>query len=256
MDNFGADDIEMDELNGDVDEDAQTETRTDAQPIAQTNTQNDSAETSFGGLSPGQKLINGMIGDLYSNLGVNGDVNLVDIENFETEKTSKGFVQLKLKIKGGLIPLKDERTGKWYAYSTLKKLLGGENAVALILGLESTPVKKAASAKKAAANNLNDTLTKLDETPDKDLPKTARKLENQLSNSGDLLPRRELLALDKALRTIRGELENNLGKLGDLNHMIAERERELTNLDISEFGGDQDQFESVKEANEKRYRKF
>ena len=250
--------FEMEDLNdaqiNDDDEDAQTETR---------------INDSFSPTRPGEKVpllirenLDLTIDDLYNHIGIERDRQVLNSGRFKLMSGKKGTILLFLKNNGVWESLTTE-DGDFKADSSIYTILGSEKGMKKALGIDELPEhfkQYTSSAKKAAAKDLNDSmpsLTEVDGIPLKKLPKAVRNIENQLSrSSGDLLPMRELLGLDKALRTIRGALENNLGKLDELDHLIAERERELENLNPSQFGGDEARFETVKNATERDIETF
>ena len=60
-------------------------------------------------------------------------------------------------------------------------------------------------------------------------------LETALRDAGVRHPLREILALDKMLQTIRGELVNNLAKLTEIDNHITREQNKLDDPDIVEF---------------------
>ena len=55
-------------------------------------------------------------------------------------------------------------------------------------------------------------------------------VESELQRSSQDLPMRELLGLDKALTSIKGELANNIAKLGELNTRIKHEDQKLKDM--------------------------
>ena len=53
----------------------------------------------------------------------------------------------------------------------------------------------------------------------------------EVKGTEQLLPMRELLGLDKALRSIRGELANNTAKLGEIDTHIDKEKQKLKDLE-------------------------
>jgi len=213
------------------------------------NEEDEDAETSFGGTSLQRlELKKQKIGDLYEHLGVNdGDANYASLDRFRLRTTRIGLELNFLDTKGEWVSLNDKRTGRWLADSTLLKRLGGEKALVHNLGLDNTP-SRIEQAKKAvkALNDALPTQREVDAVPLENLPKLTLDLERELRrNSEDIFPMRELLGLDRALQSVRGEMKNNLAKLSDVDHKIATREREHENLDPSQFD-DPEQLELVR----------
>ena len=114
--------------------------------------------------------------------------------------------------------------GDFYASSTLLNKVG----VNLFhsLNLEETPSKW-----RKAAQKLQD-VTDLDmeEIPLGNLLSKVDAVESELRRSSQDLPMRELLGLDKALTRIKGELANNIAKLGELDTHIKHEDQKLKDM--------------------------
>ena len=113
-----------------------------------------------------------------------------------------------------------------------KKRLGGMEGMEKYLGIHDKP-----SVDPQVVAQLEQTQRKLpidvETIPMRELPAVAEDVIHEIEgeNMQSNLPLRELLGLDKSLQSIRGELTNNLAKLGELDKHI-EREREkLTEAD-------------------------
>ena len=70
----------------------------------------------------------------------------------------------------------------------------------------------------------------MEEIPLGDLIPKVDAVESELRRSSQDLPMRELLGLDKALTSIKGELANNIAKLGELDTRIKHEDQKLKDM--------------------------
>ena len=98
------------------------------------------------------------------------------------------------------------------------------------------------TALQKGSDNLGALSTKAGTAKTRELSAIAKKasdavktLETALRDAGVRHPLREILALDKMLQTIRGELVNNLAKLTEIDDHITREQNKLDDPDIVEF---------------------
>ena len=165
------------------------------------------------------------ISSLYKHLGhPRLDPNLADLDKFRMRKNEKsGKIMVEFYKDGGWVKLTKDN-GDFYATSTLLNKIGVNLFHAL--NLEETPSKW-----KKAAHKLQD-VTDLDmeEISLQDLVPKVDVIETELRKSSQDLPMRELLGLDKALTRIKGELANNISKLGELDTHIKHEDQKLKDM--------------------------
>ena len=118
--------------------------------------------------------------------------------------------------------------------STLKTKFGGLTPIKNFLNLEQTPPSIDRSIK--AANLLKSeipTQTDIENIPLFDLPSVIEEIHiktREVSQNTDL-DMREFLGIDKALRSINGELCNNTAKLSELNKRIKQDTAKLKEIE-------------------------
>ena len=137
-------------------------------------------------------------------------------------------------------PLNDEPL----ALSTIARGIGVK-AVRKELGFAEYGVKLPAedtTAMQKSSDNLGALNTKAGTAKTQELPAIAEQasdavktLETALRDAGVRHSLREILALDKMLQTIRGELANNLAKLTELDNHITREQNKLNDPDIVDF---------------------
>jgi hypothetical protein len=174
------------------------------------------------------------ITDLYRHLGVpDNDPNLASLDRFRLTLNQRGVVVLEFIKDGDWVNLIDKRTGTWLSDATLKKRLGGEDAMNRLLGLEDTPERfKQAKTAARVLNSSIPTDLEMDSISLQDLSERTAdvEVEIQRESTEGLLPMRELMGLDKALRRIQGELKNNMAKLSELDKHIDKESTKLQQL--------------------------
>ena len=176
------------------------------------------------------ELLRDKLSGLYTHLGVpDNDPNLAKLDEFRLRLEPKSGVSVLEFFKNGdWVNLTDKRTGEWLSDATIKQRLGGESGMIRNLGLEETPDRF--KRQKQAAKKLNrlvPTDLEMESLSLEDLSKSVVDVEHELKTDEDLLPMRELLGLDKALRRIQGELANNMAKLGKLDEHVEHETKKL-----------------------------
>ena len=186
------------------------------------------------------EIIQQKIKKLYEYLKVSGDPNLAQLDHFRAIKNRKtGAVMLEVEKVDGSWQRLTKNSGEFLADSTLRQKFGGIAALKSILGLEDTPprLKRASEA----AKKLNSTARELERSlmsPDLEMSEIppqvdAFEVQLQAASSETGLPVRELLGLDKALQTIKGELENNLAKLSDIDRQLKHKKDKLKVMEMT-----------------------
>ena len=108
-----------------------------------------------------------------------------------------------------------------------------------VYALKSELSTDAVAALQKGSDNLGPINAEAENVEMQDLPAVAsdavKTLETALRDAGVRHPLREILALDKMLQTIRGELVNNLAKLTEIDNHITREQNKLDDPDIVEF---------------------
>ena len=154
-----------------------------------------------------------------------GDPGLAGLYQFMIRKNLK-TVNIELLFLDGnnqWESLTNKRTGEFLAAKTLREKFGGLNIMKSVLSLDETPSTLERSVK---------TATKLKGELPTDLEMGGIPLEDLSSLAADIhvktrealqnttLDMREILAIDKALQSIQGELLNNTSKLKGIDERI------------------------------------
>ena len=132
------------------------------------------------------------------------------------------------------LSLTNQRTGEFFAVSTLKTKFGGLTLMKKFLNLEQTPPSIDRSIK--AANLLKSeisTQTDLETISLFDLSSVVEEIQiktREASQNTDL-DIREFLGIDKALQSINGELRNNTAKLSQLDKRIKRDTAKLKEIE-------------------------
>ena len=163
------------------------------------------------------KLCNSVVDNFYESIGYKPTLKFYD--NFEYKDDKLYFIK-----DGQKIRLSNEKEkGNLFTLSTLK-LHQGINFIGYDLGIEDyvTTSKEARAVLAEPVGNI--AKTSAENVPMHNLPKVATNVERDVGEivsiisqdeeeaNVDGLPFRDLLGLDKALQTTRGELVNNLAK--------------------------------------------
>ena len=167
---------------------------------------------------------------------------IIDPNDFEYENDN-----LYLKNDDGRIQLTNKRDPtKFLAKSTLRRNLD-------IMDQDRLGIRVDSNLRSQAVAKLQESLTELpglESVPLRDLTQVADQVishlnETILSDSDQTalktlddppLPMRELLALDKRLQSIRGELTNNVAKLSELDSHILKEKEKLATADEENLG--------------------
>ena len=176
------------------------------------------------------------IEQLYTFLDVEGDADTIDIDRFEVErntKTNRTMLYFFKPIDGDKVRL-TKNNGEFRTPNEMKKIMGGLAAMKGMLGLNETPPLLEKSIQQAA-RDLNKTIPtdlEMEDIPLEDLSARTHDVDSALQEaSKDTgLPVRELLALDKTLQRIQGELANNVGKLGEIQAYIEHAKGRLRDM--------------------------
>ena len=180
------------------------------------------------------------IEQLYKFLDVEGDADTIDIDKFKVERDTKTNRTMLYFLKDGSEVRLTKKKGEFKAPTEISRIMGGLAAMKGMLGLDETPplleksIQEAARSREAA-RDLNKTIPtdlELDSIPLEDLNGRIHDVDSALQEaSKDTgLPVRELLALDKTLQRIQGELANNVGKLGKIQAYIEHKKGRLRDM--------------------------
>ena len=169
---------------------------------------------------------------------------VLDPNDFEID--SNDHLHYKTKV-GGKVHLTNKRDStKFLEASTLRQRLNIEDQHRL-------GIRKQAELKQEAVaqlQNLQSKIPNVDDVPLQNLNQTTNQLieeinETVLSENTELktvndspLPMREILALDKRLQSIRGELTNNLARLRELDEHINREKEKIVTADEENLGLD------------------
>ena len=165
-----------------------------------------------------QKVKRDKINALCRHLNVTGNLDLIDTDQFNIRKNTKidNTDLLFLDANNQWQPLTNKQTGEFLAVKTLRDRFGGVNAMKIFLGLHETPPVLERSLR--AASKLKAGLPtdlQMESIPLEDLSSIVEDIHvktREASQNTDL-DMREILAIDKALQSIQGELVNNTAKL-------------------------------------------
>jgi hypothetical protein len=174
------------------------------------------AETSF---NLRQELLQATVEDFYKSIGETPYEK--DYDAFELGRDGKSLF---VKTDRGLERLTHESNpNKFLAKSTLQKKMGVSD-MRKTLNLQNIDTRSLQKEGFRQFQRMFPTDGQIESTPMEQLVQTTNDVINTIEHSP--LPMRELFALDKTLQTVRGELTNNLAKLGELdNHIEREKEK-------------------------------
>ena len=141
-------------------------------------------------------------------------------------RLSSGYLQVE-KSPGEFVNI-TKSNGEFLAESTMRSRLGASLAREL-LGIE-TP----SSVRSRTRVLIQDIPTELemDELPPQRLEEVINEVMNSIGTNTDL-DMREFLGIDKALTRIKGELENNVGKLTEIDEHLERERKKLAEIEAS-----------------------
>ena len=182
------------------------------------------------------KMLKDKVNSFYRNKGLNPD--LIDYNRFTMNDNGDLFFIKNKKNKIQLTHRNDP--SKFLSLDTLRTKLGSVSDVRNLLSLSEYKSRSKLSSR--AVSSLHETQRKLpanvEEIPLLELPQTASETIDELETSFALQtindpppPMREILALNESLRSIRGELVNNLAKLSELDTQIEHEKQKLADAD-------------------------
>ena len=140
-------------------------------------------------------------------------------------RRSSGYLQIE-KSPGEFVNV-TKSNGELLAASTMRARLGASLAREL-LGIE-TP---SSARSRSRVLLLKDLDIEMDELPPQRLEEVIDEVTREMSTNTDL-DMREFLGIDKALTRIKGELENNVGKLTEIDKHITREQKKLKEIEDS-----------------------
>ena len=168
---------------------------------------------------------------LYDFLGVEGNVNLAELDRFRLNRNEKtGNPELKFWNGRDWVSLTNKYTGKFLAESSLIRRMGGPNVMKNMLGLDTDPLQSERS--KTAARKLAQIIPtdlEMDNISMQDLSRVIIDVEHEIrdiSQNTDL----DMREIIEQLQKIHGELTNNEGKLISMNKHIELEKEKLTDI--------------------------
>ena len=175
------------------------------------------------------------IEQLYKFLDVEGDANTLDIDRFKVTRNTKTSRTMLYFFKGDGDKVRlTKNNGEFRTPNEIRRIMGGLAAMKGMLGLNETPPLLEKSIQ--AARDLNKTIPTDLEREDIPLQDLSMRIHDvnvciQKASKDTGLPVRELLALDKTLQRIQGQLANNVGKLGEIKKYIIKEEKKLKDIE-------------------------
>ena len=177
------------------------------------------------------ELKKGKIQALYGFLGVEGNVNLAELDRFRLNRNEKtGNPELKFWNGRDWVSLTNKYTDKFLAESSLIRRMGGPNVMKNMLGLDTDPLQSERS--KTAARKLAQIIPtdlEMDNISMQDLSMVIIDVEHEIrdiSQNTDL----DMREIIEQLQKIHGELTNNEGKLTSMNKHIELEKEKLTDI--------------------------
>ena len=168
---------------------------------------------------------------LYDFLGVEGNVNLAELDRFRLNRNEKtGNPELKFWNGRDWVPLTNKYTGKFLAESSLIRRMGGPNVMKNMLGLDTDPLQSERS--KTAARKLAQIIPtdlEMDNISMQDLSRVIIDVEHEIrdiSQNTDL----DMREIIEQLQNVHGELTNNEGKLTSINTHIQLEEQKFKDI--------------------------
>ena len=181
-----------------------------------------------------RELLETKVDDYYKAIGMEPDVK--DYNAFEFGKDDRSLF---VKTKDGKVQLTHKNDpSKFLSLETVKSRMGGARGIREHLSLSSYEQKVSSKV----ATQLEKTQRKLpaniETIPMEELPAATENIRESLgeldvndTTMNSDLPLREILALDRSLQTIRGEMTNNLAKLGEIDDHIEREKNKLVQAD-------------------------
>jgi ribosomal protein S20 len=204
-------------------------------------------ETSFGGgdttvfktpsrIPPSQEIVEQKLSQIYNKLEVSlPDETNPNIDRFRVvTRENKPFSDLEFFSGKEWVKLTDVRTGKPLKPTTIKSRMGGVDAMKGFLNINETPAK--------IQKDLDDSRALIDAIPfDLEMDHMSNEELYDVVDGVEIITRdmavntdldmREFLGVDNALQPIKGELKNNMAKLGVIDEDIKRQRRKLTETD-------------------------
>ena len=185
------------------------------------------------------ELLKSKVDDFYDSTHETPD--LKDYNNFQFDKEGK---HLLLKTDDGTVKLtKHNNPREFLKLSTIKGKIGMEG-IRRHLSLSDYNPSNLSKKAVTTLQNIQQTVVNPDMVELADLSRVSeeilnqgQELESSLSENTAPLPMREILGLNQALQTIKGELTNNLSKLGQIDADIQSEKQTLADLDDSNGDG-------------------
>ena len=180
------------------------------------------------------ELLKSKVDDFYDSTHETPDFK--DYNNFQFDKESK---HLLLKTDGGTVQLtKHNNPREFLKLSTIKGKIGVEG-IRRHLSLSDYSSSRLPKKAVTVLQNVQQTIPNPDAIELNDLSRVSedivdqgKEVESTLSTINEpALPMREILALNQALQTIKGELLNNVGKLSQIDTQIEIQKKKLADLD-------------------------
>ena len=201
-----------------------------------------------------RELLESKVRDFYKSIGEEPDV--LDPNQFEMDRDSHLYTT---DMKGEKVRLtKKKNPAVFLKHSSLKQKLGYQRLRQLDISPSSTP-QSLSTGTVSLLQNVDRRLptdNQMESIPMQDLSKLAeeadqiiQEIETSLSEETLLkttttqemetstnIAMREIEALDRSLQSIRGEIANNLSKLGQLDEQINKEKQKLVEADDSNLG--------------------
>ena len=174
---------------------------------------------------------------LYRHLNVTAGPDLADIDRFTIKKNTKTGNTDLLFLDGNnqWQSLTNKRTSEFLSAKTLREKFGGLNIMKSVLSLYETPSVLERSVK--AASKLESQLStdlQMESIPLKNLSSLVEEIHvktQEASQNTDLFDMRQILAIDKALQSMQGELLNKTSKLTEINKRIERDTKKLKGVE-------------------------
>ena len=192
-----------------------------------------------------QELLKDKVDSFYRSTGINPDV--IDYNDFHEDRDGHLFYKrIQLTYRND--------PSKFLSLHTLRNKFKSVSEMKKELGVSEYNTRLSSRAMSTLHETQRKLPTDVEEIPMQDLPQAVSETENVLNETLQTiddppLPMREIMALNESLRSIRGELNNNLAKLSGLDERIEYEKQKLAEAD-----DDPTIHRDVKERIEKRIR--